>query len=107
MYVDDVAAALVSLLRRPGSPAGVFNVGSGRATPVLDMARLVASELGMGETGLSMADPAGAERGTGAAFWADLTRMTAATGWRPVVDLASGIRQTIAAARPAKKAETT
>jgi nucleoside-diphosphate-sugar epimerase len=44
IYVDDMVRALVRALD-DDAPAGVFNIGTGRETPILDMALLIAERV--------------------------------------------------------------
>jgi nucleoside-diphosphate-sugar epimerase len=94
VFVDDVATALVSLAEQSPAICGVFNVGSGRATRVRDMARMVAEVAGA-DAGLDGQGVQG-EPASGQGSWADLTRIRAATDWMPEFDLQRGVRRTMA-----------
>jgi nucleoside-diphosphate-sugar epimerase len=95
VFVDDVAAAIVSLVEQSSAVHGVYNVGTGRATRVRDIARIVAEVAGV-DVGVCGPD---VEQGpaSGHGFWADLTRIRAATDWTPRFDALGGIQRTMAA----------
>jgi UDP-glucose 4-epimerase len=87
VFVGDVVAALLTAVGRAG---GVFNVGTGTETSVLELYRAIAAATGvdrepehvdarLGELQRSVLDPSAAER---------------ELGWRPQVSLADGLAQT-------------
>lgn len=92
LYVGDLADACVRLLENR-SADGVFNLGSGRAVAVREVASTLkpllssSSELRFGaiphRPGQSM-------------FWeADISRLRSATGWAPTTSLAAGLERTV------------
>jgi UDP-glucose 4-epimerase len=94
VYVGDVVAALMAAMRvlPPGSP--VFNVCTGRATSVLDIAHIIADLCGVtasidfqppraGEARVSLGDP---------------TRAAAALGMRATTELHEGLARVLGAA---------
>jgi UDP-glucose 4-epimerase len=87
VFVGDVVAALLTAVGRAG---GVFNIGTGTETSVLELYRAIAAATGvdrepehvdarLGELQRSVLDPSAAER---------------ELGWRPQVSLADGLAQT-------------
>jgi UDP-glucose 4-epimerase len=88
LYVDDAAAALLTLLETKAS--GVFNVGSGTATRADEVAGLLLRIAGMEDVFAERR----AANGPGAGFYADLSRMRA-LGWSPRVELREGLRRTL------------
>lgn len=96
VFVGDVARAVADVVeRRPADT--VYNVGSGEATPVAQVVRLVHQALGRPFA------PDGLDAGLSAPgqnFWADVSRLRQATGWQARYDLEAGIRRIIAAAMP-------
>lgn len=93
-YIDvrDAAAALVVLMHR-GRAGAVYNVGSGRSTPM--SAVLNGMIAASGAPARARPDPARAERSPVRDLRAD-TRRIAALGWRPRVPLARSLADTVA-----------
>jgi UDP-glucose 4-epimerase len=90
VYVGDVVAALLAAADRGDCGGGVFNVGTGDATSVLDLHRACAAVAGseaepefaearLGDVQRSLLDPSAAGR---------------ALGWRAEVGLGDGLRRT-------------
>lgn len=95
IYVDDAARGLVELLCSDAS--GAFNLGTGRATSLRQVAGLVTARLGRAELVRFGARPAPA--GDPQRVVAGMSRTESATGWQPAVSLEQGIDHTIAAWR--------
>lgn len=87
LYVTDVVRALELLLRQ--EPRGVYNIGSGEETTVLELAqkilRLAASG---GGSIVRVADRPFNDR----RYWLDDTRLRD-LGWRPLVPLSTGLHE--------------
>jgi len=92
IHVADAAAAVVAVLRTPGA-SGIFNLGSGNAPPLRDVIGKLRD----------LVDPR-AQVAFGAVPYrpdqvmhlqADIRRLSGATGWRPVVALDDGLRETV------------
>ncbi len=97
LYVDDAARALLALLAT--ASAGCFNLGSGRAVVLRSVVEMIRQELG---TEVAADYGAVAYRPDQVMHLeADISRLTAATRWRPKVELAEGLRLTVAAASAA------
>lgn len=91
IYVEDVASAVADVISR--RPDGVvYNVGSGVATSVEEIIRAVYGQLGK-TVDESIFKAERNERDDN--FWADISRISVDTGWRPRYDISSGIRKTI------------
>jgi len=87
IYVDDVATALVRLVQKYRAiPAGIYNVGSGYLTGVQQIAELVMKHFGI-ESKFSQIKPKG--------FYADISKLTKAMGWKPNTSIDQGIKKTI------------
>jgi UDP-glucose 4-epimerase len=93
VYVDDVVAVLLAAMRTAPDGSPVFNVCTGRAVSVLDVAHAIAGLCGVaaaidfqspraGEVRVSLGDP---------------TRAATVLGIRAATDLQSGLRQLLAA----------
>jgi nucleoside-diphosphate-sugar epimerase len=97
VYVDDVADACVALV--DAETEGAYNVGSGLATSLRDVARAIVDVLGrpdlvrFGERAAPAYDPA--------RIVADMGRTQRDLHWAPRVALDEGIQRTIAAQRAA------
>jgi nucleoside-diphosphate-sugar epimerase len=86
VHVDDVAAAL-NILAVSTTASGVFNVGSGTGTSVASVANQVAKYCGGAPPFPSVP--------SGEGFWADMTKIRAATGWEPRIGIEEGVRRTL------------
>ncbi|MDA0699742.1 MAG: NAD-dependent epimerase/dehydratase family protein [bacterium] len=97
VYVADVAHAVVELLLRPEAPpATAINVGSGRATSVLDLMDAVESTVGA-RLARSFAAPRSGEVRHSRA---NVERLRGALGWIPTTTLETGLRRCSAVAAP-------
>ncbi len=92
VHVDDAARAVAAVLVSPGA-AGVFNLGSGSAPSLRHTIETVRDlidprlPLGFGEVAYRPDQVMHLE--------ADISRLTALTGWVPRVALSDGLRQTV------------
>ncbi|MBM3981664.1 MAG: NAD(P)-dependent oxidoreductase [Planctomycetes bacterium] len=92
LHVDDVAGALVAVLR--SDLTGAVNVGSGEAVAVRDVIGHVARACGrpelvkFGARDTAPTDPP--------LIVADVSRLRTELGWGPTTDLASGLEDTVA-----------
>jgi nucleoside-diphosphate-sugar epimerase len=89
--VTDVAAAFVALL--DSAATGAVNVGSGVGVPLRDIFAMIADRLGARELLQLGALPA--RDGEPDTLVADVGRLRDEIGWRPTLELASGIEDTI------------
>jgi CDP-glucose 4,6-dehydratase len=98
LYVEDAVAAYLAVadaLLEPATAGGAaFNAGGGGPRPVLEVVRLVFAAAG------APFDPeiraTGTTGGGPASESVDHSRLTQLPGWRPRVDLADGLRRTVA-----------
>ena len=90
LYVQDAAEAIVSLA--DGLSDGVFNLGSGMAPPLRQVAEIIRGELGTVLQPEFGAVPYRADQVMH--LQADITRLSTATGWQPRVGLKEGLRET-------------
>lgn len=92
IYIDDAARAVDAVARRPEA-RGVFNLGSGTAPVLRDVIEMIRGEaspaaaIGYGEVPYRPDQVMHLE--------ADIARLTGATGWKPAMPLAEGIRRTV------------
>lgn len=88
IHVDDAVRALKALLETD-IESGVYNIGSGEPNPVHVVADMVAAQSGL------KARPREVEMRSGGGFWADIGKLTKATGWKPEIKLADGVKSTL------------
>jgi nucleoside-diphosphate-sugar epimerase len=94
IYVSDLVDALMQLGISDVSDGRVYNVGSGEATRMADVARLIVDVAGSGR--VEHAEwPQLAEKIETGDFVADISRVRDELGWRPKVALADGIARTV------------
>ncbi|TDD73297.1 NAD-dependent epimerase/dehydratase family protein [Actinomadura rubrisoli] len=90
--VRDVADAVLAAARAPGPVPAVLNVGSGRATPLRDLAASLVRVTGSRQRVLE-APAAGLERSSGVAWQqADIRAIGRVLGWKPATDLTTSLR---------------
>jgi UDP-glucose 4-epimerase len=91
LYVGDMAQSVVRALAHPGDGYRLFQIGTGRAESLHDVAAALVSAAAPGrlevESGL---DPSG--RGPGRYYVFDIAPAQAALGYEPAFDLPSGVR---------------
>jgi GDP-L-fucose synthase len=88
LHVDDLAAACLVLLERYDDPAPI-NIGTGTDITIGELAHLIAEVVGFeGEIAFDPTMPDGTPRKV-----LDVSRISA-LGWKPSVDLRSGIQET-------------
>jgi UDP-glucose 4-epimerase len=94
IFNEDLAAACLALILSPGTAGGVYNLGTGTGVPFIEMAHLVAAAV----PGTEVREvPWPQERyfvETGD-YLSDISRITAASDWRPQTGLKEGIERTV------------
>lgn len=93
IFIDDTVEALCALAA--AGTTGVYNVGTGIGTPLVDMARAITRIAGRGRIEFVPWPPL-AERIETGDFVADVSRLRHDTGWASSVDLEHGLQRTIA-----------
>jgi nucleoside-diphosphate-sugar epimerase len=90
--VRDVADAVLTAVRAPGPLPPVLNVGSGRATPLREVADSLAECAGPGRR--IAEDAAGGSARSAEVPWqrADIGAIGRALGWAPTIDLSTSLR---------------
>lgn len=87
IYVEDVASAIIQVVRKYATiSAGVYNVGSGHLTGVQQIMETVMKNCGVKFKPIKI-KPTG--------FYADISKLIKATGWRPKTGIEQGIKKTI------------
>lgn len=92
LYVGDAARAVARIAN--GATAGVFNLGSGFARPLKEIIEAIRMQLAPGIAPAYGALPYRPDQVMH--LEADISRLQAATAWRPTMNLADGIRTTVA-----------
>jgi nucleoside-diphosphate-sugar epimerase len=96
VFIDDVVEALLVVGAGDVSDGRAYNVGSGVGTPLVDMARRIQQAVGGGSLEFVPWPPLAARIETGD-FVADVSRLTADTGWVPRIGIDEGLRRAVAA----------
>ncbi|CAN5340901.1 GDP-mannose 4,6-dehydratase [soil metagenome] len=91
VYVDDVVNAFICAGRAPHSVTGLYNVGTGKQTSVLEVHRMVAAMF----DGAPPPSYAPARTGELDAIALDAGKAAAELGWVPTVELAEGVARTV------------
>lgn len=95
LYIDDLVKAFLEVGRTETLVGAVVNVGSGIRQKLHDIARAIIATAGAGRIEFAPW-PDNAVRVETGDFYADIGRITTATGWRPEVSLKEGIERTVA-----------
>ncbi|MDD5224001.1 MAG: dTDP-glucose 4,6-dehydratase [bacterium] len=91
IHVEDHCRALLLVLEK-GTPGEVYNVGGGNEWPNIEIVKLILGALGKPDSLIKyVADRPGHDR----RYAIDFTRIERELGWRPRVDFAKGIKETI------------
>jgi len=102
IYNKDLAEGCIALMLSPETEGQVYNLGSGAAVPFIEMARLVAAAV-PGTELRQVAWPQDRYFLETGDYLSDITRITAATGWRPKTTHKDGIERTVAYYREHQK----
>lgn len=94
IFIEDLIDALLLLGATPESDGRVYNVGSGTATRMIDVAHLITEIAGTGRIQHAEWPPLAEQIETGD-FVADITRIERELGWTPRVPLREGIARTV------------
>jgi dTDP-glucose 4,6-dehydratase len=93
IHVDDHCAAVATLLEATGVEGETFNIGAGNELDVLTITSAILQQTGKPETLIRhVEDRPGHDR----RYALDCAKLTRRTGWKPKIDFAHGIAQTIA-----------
>ena len=83
IYVDDVARALAMIIKkRIRSQSAIYNIGSGLITGIQRIVNEVYGRKGRAPRKVH-------------GFWADISKIKREIGWKPKIDIASGIKRAI------------
>lgn len=91
VFVGDIVQALWAAAQAPGAAGGVFNVGRGEETSILELIQTIASVLGVpAEIDFQAARPGEVRHSR-----ADVRRMAEQVGFRAATDLPTGLAATL------------
>jgi nucleoside-diphosphate-sugar epimerase len=93
-YVDDMARALIALLRAPINPGEVVNVGSDTSYRIDWLAEKIATIMGKSGVELEL-DPKRLRRMDIDRFRCNNGKLTTLTGWRPEISIDDGLSRTV------------
>ena len=102
IFNEDLAEGCIALMLSPGTEGQVYNLGRGAAVPFIEMARLVAEAV-PGTELRQVAWPEDRYFVETGDYLSDITRITAATDWRPQTTHKDGIERTVAYYREHQK----
>jgi UDP-glucuronate 4-epimerase len=91
-YVGDVAAAVVSAVTAQATPGTILNIAHGTPVAIPDVLHMVEDEVG----GRLDVDPRPHRAGDTAKTHGDSTAAAQVLGWRPTIDLATGLARQVA-----------
>jgi UDP-glucose 4-epimerase len=100
IHINDVVEALLLAAISPAAVNGTFNIGSGHGTSLAELSRLIVEIAGTGRVEHVEWPEAEARVETGN-FFADISSITAATGWTPMIALPDGLRGVMSRTHPA------
>ena len=95
VHVDDVVDAMISTIGLPGG--GTYNVGSGRSYSIGDV---IAACLKAAGTDKPYSERGERRENEVMDVVADISALTAATGWRPKTEFENGMKSVIEALAP-------
>jgi UDP-glucose 4-epimerase len=95
IYIEDVAEALMRFAVNVVS-SGIYNIGKGESTPIIDIVSKVEIFLNSKETlTSSLIEKTSTSSIKDTDFWADMSKTITAIHWQPKISLAKGIEKTI------------
>jgi nucleoside-diphosphate-sugar epimerase len=94
VYVDDVAEGLNQILEKE-IPSGIYNLGGGRSTPVIDVLRMIDQQINNSDTiaGQVLANAGNPVKEIDA--WANMQKTHSALNWQASVSMKEGIKKMI------------
>jgi UDP-glucose 4-epimerase len=94
LYIDDLVDCMIKVASVEDAYGKVFNVGTGIPVSFFDLAEKIVAIAGTGKTKFTEFTRERKEVEPGD-YYADITRITKTTGWRPAISLDEGIARTI------------
>jgi len=90
IYVEDVAEA-IRLAIEKDADSGIYNLGSGKATSILEVCRVVEDQVSGSKVFSEF--PKQSASGDHVCFWANITKTKKAFGWEPRYSLSAGVQR--------------
>lgn len=94
IFIDDLVEGLVMATVSDVTDGNVYNLGSGHGTKFGEMAKTVVDVVGQGSLA-QVPWPKDYDNFETGDFYADITKLTLATRWKPRLDLVAGITKTV------------
>jgi len=94
VYVDDVADAFCRIVEN-NIPSGIYNLGSGNSTTVIDVLRMIDQQLNQGYTIAGQVLVNANNRVKEMDAWANMQKTRSALNWQASVSMAEGIQKMI------------
>ena len=94
VFIEDLADGIVTAITTPACIGHIYNLGSGQGTKFIDMAKTVVGAVGQGNV-ISVPWPKKYDNFETGDFYADISSITSATGWKPTTSLAVGVKKTV------------
>jgi UDP-glucose 4-epimerase len=95
IYIEDLVSGMLTTLVNPKSDGQVYNLGSGLPTKFIEMAEMVVDIVKKGKVE-KVPWPKNYDNFETGDFYADITKISSATGWLPATTLRDGIALTFA-----------
>lgn len=95
IFIDDLVEGMLEALVSPKTDGQIYNLGSGQSTRFVEMAETVVSAVGRGRVE-SIPWPKNYDSFETGDFYADISAIKRAIGWRPNMSLTEGVKKTVA-----------
>ena len=93
-YVDDCVEAILRLAIEPSAYGQIFNVGSDIPVSFLELVKVIVDAAKQGSWEFAEFSPERKAQEPGD-FYSDISKIERFVGWRPAIDLETGIAKTI------------
>jgi UDP-glucose 4-epimerase len=94
IYIEDIVDGLLAVAVSPKTAGKVYNLGSGKGTKFIDMAKMVIETVGKGQI-KNVVWPKNYQNIETGNFVADISKISRQTGWHPKINLREGIAKTV------------